>query len=186
MDFWSQFRDNYFVENGEIHITLRQTVENKTKVFKILNSLIPRFFWQQFGSFLDSLQLILEGTTETPSLVNDHRTTVETKHAKMVFSYRDGYQTVLSGVVSTSFIGDKMEYFSFVTNEYEQLLSRSKIEQLAAQASPNPRSPKLTKNAGPKKTAKQPPTPAMVVDIKNLPEMADWGISTVHREFFEV
>jgi hypothetical protein len=90
MAYWNQFTKTYFNETGEINFSLRSSQSNASKNFKIVNSLIPRFFWQQYDAFVNHITLMLEGTSE--NLVAENFTVVSTERAEMRLSYREGYQ----------------------------------------------------------------------------------------------
>jgi LIM-domain binding protein len=91
MSFWLQFAKTHFNDAGEVFFMLQPSDPTKKgKLYKIVNSLIPRFFWQQFNISVENIQLILEGTSENTNA--DGSTSVTTDRAKMIFSYREGYQ----------------------------------------------------------------------------------------------
>ena len=79
-----------------------------------------------------------------------------------------------------------MDAFYFTIEKSEQLISGSMLEQLAITTSPNPRSPKLTKNAATKKGAKTPAPPTHVVDMKSLPDYPEYGFNERQMSLFEV
>ena len=57
-----------------------------------------------------------------------------------------------TGKAEATFLNERMESFSFITEKHDQFIPRSKIEELCSIASPpSTKSPKLTKNAANKK-----------------------------------
>jgi hypothetical protein len=75
-----------------------------------------------------------------------------------------------------------MDYFAFEVQEMDSLIRRDTLDRLAAIQSPNPRSPKLTKNASKKKQQ----DPSSLLDLKTLPVITNYGITVPHFSFLEV
>src|ERR1700760_4640115 len=100
MAWWIQFSNTHFNDTGEVFFMLQPSDPgSKGKLYKIVNSLIPRFFWQQFNISVENIQLILEGTSENN--VAENCTAVTTERAKMIFSYREGYQVCVISMGSS-------------------------------------------------------------------------------------
>jgi hypothetical protein len=74
-----------------------------------------------------------------------------------------------------------MDYFAFEVQDMDSLIRRETLDRLAALQSPNPRSPKLTKNASKKKQQ----DPSSLVDLKTLPGISYYGITVPHLSFLE-
>jgi hypothetical protein len=79
-----------------------------------------------------------------------------------------------------------MDAFYFTIEKSEQLISRQMLEQLVIMASPNPRSPKMTKTASSKRAAKGQSEPSRVVDMKSLPDSLEYGFNERQMSLFEV
>jgi hypothetical protein len=75
-----------------------------------------------------------------------------------------------------------MDYFAFEVQDMDNLIRRETLEKFALAQSPNPRSPKLTKNAN-KKKQQEPQSP--MVDLQALPNVSYYGVTINHLSFLE-
>src|ERR1700712_12159 len=90
MNYWRNFIDQHFVDDGAMRITLRDQKEDRSKQFEVVASLLPRYFWTQFDGNVEQIQLLLEGTSE--KTVNNNYHYVQAERARMLYWFSDGGQ----------------------------------------------------------------------------------------------
>jgi hypothetical protein len=90
MNYWKQFIEQHFIEGGTMRIALFDQKEQRTKQFEVVTSLLPRYFWTQFDANVEQIQIILEGTQETPIGADYHHILAE--RARMFYWFNDGSQ----------------------------------------------------------------------------------------------
>jgi len=98
---------------------------------------------------------------------------------------------VVHGSVSAIFTdnGTRIDSLTFEAESNEYFISRTKLDEIAAMSTPGvpTKSPKITKNANPKKTnAKGPQGP--VLELRRLPPspIGSMQVSVATQEFLEV
>lgn len=178
LEHWITLVQDNFTETGKLSFVLHDMVStghevHKPKQYDVFTSLIPQFFWAQFQGSVEQIQLILEGTRE--SFLDATTVMVTVERAQMVYWYRGEGQVIMTGSLVAIFVQEKgereakIEHLTFEIKSNEHFLPRSKVLELcrAAALSGAMKSPKLTKNAGTKKsqgkqTQPQSPSPEFV------------------------
>ena len=156
--YWKSFIGQHFTDDGTLRMTLRPMPQGgekpAAKTFEVGAPALPRYFWTQYDSQVDQIQILLDGLSE--SHLPDNYNLVKASRSRMIYWFKDGTQLVWNGGLSAIYLGDKMENLSFETREHQQFLPRSRLEELCAQASPDQnKSPRMTKKANPRNQPRQ-------------------------------
>ncbi|KAK7569903.1 LIM-domain binding protein-domain-containing protein [Phyllosticta citricarpa] len=191
--YWKAFVARFFTENGVFKQTLldygAQTPAPGSKNFEICTLALPRYFYTQFQSGLDNLQLTMDGLIEKELGNACHY--VESARAKFIYWYKNGTQVVHNGKLSAMFDqADKINLLSFETQEHQQYLPRLQLDSLFQQRSPQQNmqvSPKMSKKNPPNQRnqrARGEPT-LLLSDLIEAP-VSSWGIANSVLQFLEV
>lgn len=89
MAHWKGFVEKHFTETGSfIHVVWSATSE-RTKMFEIVYAAMPRYFYSQFHTDVENLQITLDGAVEkaTPT-----ESKVTCDRAKFIYTYRNQCQ----------------------------------------------------------------------------------------------
>jgi hypothetical protein len=94
IEIWQSFVDKFFAENGSFVHVLFSEATAKTKQFDIVHASLPRYFFTQFNTEVEHLQITLDGATEK----NDpsrSETKVTCDRAKFIYTYKNQCQVRL-------------------------------------------------------------------------------------------
>lgn len=91
ISYWQPFVEKHFTETGSfIHVIWSQTAEReRTKMFEIVYAALPRYFFTQFSTDVDNLQITLDGATEKST---NAETKVTCDRAKFIYTYSNRCQ----------------------------------------------------------------------------------------------
>ncbi|KAK8247536.1 LIM-domain binding protein-domain-containing protein [Phyllosticta capitalensis] len=191
--YWKQFVGRFFTENGVFKQTLldygAQTTNPGSKNFEICTLALPRYFYTQFQSGLENLQLTMDGLVEKELGNSCHY--VESARAKFIYWYKNGTQVVHNGKLSAMFDqADKINLLSFETQEHQQYLPRLQLDSLFQQRSPQQNmqvSPKMSKkNAPNQRNQRARGEPVLLLSELIEAPVSSWGIANSVLQFLEV
>lgn len=162
---------------------------SKPKQFEICYTALPRYYWTQYASGVENIQVTLDGAFEKDLSGNGH--IVECGRAKFIYWFRSGTQLVCTGRLIAVFSqADKMDTLSFETQDHQQYLPRASIERLFSQDSPNQKqSPRINKtNPRQRNQPRNQPAADPMITPSDLPEppVGGWGITNRILSYLEV
>jgi len=86
---WQAFVDKFFTETGSFINIVCAFKGGDTKMFDIVHAALPRYFYTQFNTEVENLQITLDGSTEK---VSSTETKVSCDRAKLIYTYRNQCQ----------------------------------------------------------------------------------------------
>lgn len=95
---WKAFVGRFFSEDGIFKQSLLDYAPinaNKAKNFEICNPALPRYYYTQFQSGVQNIQLTMDGITEKEFGNNCHY--VESNRAKFIYWFKNGTQVCFHG-----------------------------------------------------------------------------------------
>ena len=188
INFWKAFINKHFTEDGTLRMILRPMTQGEkaaAKTFEVGAPSLPRYFWTQYDSHVDQIQILLDGVLESHLPDNYH--SVRANRSRMIYWFKDGTELVWNGALSALYLGDRMENLTFETREHQQFIPRNRLEELCAQASPDQnKSPRITKKANPRAQQRQAAQPSF--DRRMLPPspVNEMGVTPRIQSFLEV
>jgi hypothetical protein len=90
MNHWRKLISQHFMDEGVFRMTLKSRTDKSSKIFEVNASSLPRFFYTQYESDVDQIQLLLDGAIE--KTISDTHQFVQAERARMLFWFRDGTQ----------------------------------------------------------------------------------------------
>lgn len=92
-NFWHKLIEQHFSKDGVFRMILRSDKDKCSKTFEVNYHSLPRFFYIQYESEVDQIQLLLDGTIE--KAVTESHQFVQAERARMIYWFRDGTQVSL-------------------------------------------------------------------------------------------
>lgn len=190
MTHWKTFVGRFFSEDGVFKQSLLDYApqNGKSKNFEICNPALPRYYYTQFQSGVQNIQLTMDGLTEKEFGNNCHY--VESNRAKFIYWFKNGTQVVCSGKLSAMFDqNDKINLLVFETHDHQQYLPRTHLEQLFQTRSPQQNmSPKMSKKNAPNQRNPRMQNIEPTMLHSELPEapVSTWGVTNPVLQFLEV
>lgn len=187
---WKTFVGRFFSEDGIFKQTLLDYAPQaqKPKNFEICNPALPRYYYTQFQSGVQNIQLTMDGITEKEFGNNCHY--VESNRAKFIYWFKNGTQVVQNGKLSAMFDrDDKINLLIFETADHMQYLPRSTLEGLFHVRSPHQNmSPKMSKKNPPNQRNPRMQNAEPTMLFSELPEapVSTWGVTNPVLQFLEV
>ena len=89
LEHWEGFVDKHFAENGSFAHHLCGSTDGRTKMFEILRESLPRYFFTQFSSEVENLQITLDGAIEK---IVGAEWKVTCDRAKFIYTYKNQCQ----------------------------------------------------------------------------------------------
>ncbi|KIW01195.1 uncharacterized protein PV09_07244 [Verruconis gallopava] len=181
--YWQAFVQQHFTDDAIFRLVLPDQLSGDGKTFQVHAAGLARYFYTQFQTDIDQVQLVLDGSLE--KTLSETHTLVIADRSRMLYWFRDGTQLVWNGFFTILYNNNKIEHLNFETHEHETYLPRTKLEELCVQTSPNQnRSPKLTKTKQQK--GQQPSEPAF--DMRRLPstQITVFGIHKRLQAYLEL
>ncbi|KAI5287561.1 hypothetical protein KEM54_005907, partial [Ascosphaera aggregata] len=124
IDYWFNFVDQFYSPTGDLRFGLKDA-EAGSKKFEIAFPVIPRYYFTQFRSGMDRIQIIFENTTQRQH--PDFYHTVEGR-ATIIYWYRNGCLHTAWTEVKVIFNPDNLiELLEFSTQENREFLPKDSI-----------------------------------------------------------
>lgn len=182
---WQEFIDGQFALDGRMSV---QPIDSQQKT-EIPKATLPRFFWMYFETGASSLRLHTENGREQK--LPQGRCRVNCESATLAISYPNGARVELSGPLNVMFGADELiEYLEFQMLHCEEHLSRTEVEKVLTNFSPqmsNTKSPKMAKNKLPKAQQKlQQQNESLTIDHFPKAPRGQGGMTMRMLQFLEV
>jgi len=196
MQFWQGLVAEYFAEEGVFRRHLWE-FDGRTKAYEVCKAAIARYFWIQFNSGVERIQIFLGQLHAKELPHNQHY--VQSDRATYVYAFGNGVQvwegaepwschklmlpqSIATGTMKAFFDQhNKLESLEFMTTKHEEYLPRLAITQLFQPDSPAQKaSPTMTRG---KMVQKEPS-----ITLADIPEntVRDDGVNENVARFFEV
>ncbi|KAF2803482.1 uncharacterized protein BDZ99DRAFT_526411 [Mytilinidion resinicola] len=199
---WNAFVSKFFSPEGEFKHTLYDRSGGKTKQFPVSFAALPRYFYVQFDSGVENMQITIDGASE--KAVGTDSNYVESHRAKIIYSFQNGTQLVAPGKLSAIYSQSnqqnepKLDLLSFETSEHQEYIPRKTLERLFTQPSPSQlsqtQSPRMTNKPNAKQRNQQrqlqkpdvPPEPFL--NLSDLPQapIDDFGVTAKTLQYLEI
>lgn len=90
ISYWNQFVAKFFSPDAEFKHTLFDKEGKTTKQYPISFNALPRYYYVQFNSGVENIQITIDGAVEKQLATDSHY--VESQRAKIIYSYTNGTQ----------------------------------------------------------------------------------------------
>ncbi|KAF2689706.1 hypothetical protein K458DRAFT_131405 [Lentithecium fluviatile CBS 122367] len=190
LEIWQGFVDKFFTETGAfIHVLSTRNSES-TKMFEIVHAAMPRYFYTQFNTEVEHLQITLDGATEKSG---PPESKVTCDRAKFIYTYKNQCQVVCNGRLTAFWAAgsDKMEWLQFEMQGHQQLIPRALLESLFVQEEINPlnanQSPRMNNKSKQKQRAAQMPAePSMSASKLPSAGITEFALPPALQSYLEI
>ncbi|KAH7117086.1 LIM-domain binding protein-domain-containing protein, partial [Dendryphion nanum] len=192
---WKPFVQRHFTETGSFVHVLFQAATGGSKQFEIVYAALPRYFYTQFSSDIDNLQIQIYGAVE-------HASSTETKvtcdGTKFIYNYLHGtcpVQVICQGRLTAFWSGpspDKMEWLQFECQvPHTQFINRASLDilfqnQLQANQTNQNQSPRMNKTTAKRRLQQENLDPVIRKSDLPNPDITEYGIPTVLQSYLEI
>lgn len=192
IDHWRGFVDKHFAPEAELCHGFQYN-ENTSKEFRVLRPSIARYFSQYFASGAQAIRITTEKIQEERIQPNN-RLRVSSAVATLCVTYQNGARLEMKGNLTADFgpsmLPELIEQLQFYTENSEEVIARTQIDQLLKNFSPtmsNKASPKLPKKNPPKQQKMQGSQyDGLTIDHFPKARIGSWGGPTEVQTFLEV
>ncbi|KAL8708531.1 MAG: hypothetical protein Q9220_006584 [cf. Caloplaca sp. 1 TL-2023] len=189
--FWQMFVDNFFSHAGVIRQQLYYPSDQSTKQYEISPTpTLARYYWTQFNSGVQSIQMILQTFREHDLPNGGH--TVTSEKSSFIYWLTNGHQLVTSGGLKVQFDAmSKIEVLEILTTSHEEFVPRAQLLRSATESPEMKHSPNQSKATGKKGNqqrqkqaqAAQDHTPVAAIPHSTI---NDQGVTPSVQQFLEI
>ncbi|KAK3679088.1 hypothetical protein LTR37_021459 [Vermiconidia calcicola] len=189
---WHEVIDQHFAPDGRL-LHCFDFAGSQAKTFEVLRPTIARYFQMYFDSGAQAIRLHIEHPQEKNSAGNRHY--VAFSSATFTVVYPNGARLEMTGSVNVLFGPgtDAVECMELQTSHSEEIIAKSKIEELLSGWSPtmsnktNSSSPKMTKKQTPKAQQKLLSSlDGLTIDHFPKVSKGNLGVSKRVQQFLEI
>ncbi|KAL8726615.1 MAG: hypothetical protein Q9181_005976 [Wetmoreana brouardii] len=191
LNFWQIFVERFFSHTGVIRQQLYYSTDQSTKQYEISPTpSLARYYWTQFNSGVQNIQMILERFRELDLPNGGHSITSE--KTSFIYWLANGHQLVTSGGLRVQFdqLG-KIDKLEILTTSHEEFVPRAQLLRTATESPEMKHSPNQTKASG-KKASQQRQKAAQATHeqgpVAAIPRTTinDQGVTPSVMQFLEV
>ena len=157
------------------------------KIYEINAASLPRFFYIQYQSDFNQIQILLD--TNQEKILSETHQLVQADRSRMLFWFQDGTQLVWNGTFRVIYANDKIELLFFEMRDHQTYIPLSKLPELCPLVSPDQnKSPRMTKGTGKQRNQLRGQQTENTFKVRELPKpvTVDGGVTVRMQQFFEV